>query len=55
VETLGLPLERETPTGFEVSAGQVTLGICQPEELGMPFQPTPNALALHVDDVPHEE
>ena len=25
-ETLGLPFDRETPTGFEVTAGQVTLG-----------------------------
>src|SRR5437764_15031573 len=51
VDTLGLPLERETASGFEVSAGQVTLGIWQPEAFGAPFQPTPNALALHVDDV----
>ncbi len=52
LETLGLPLERDTPTGFEVSGGQVTLGIWQPEAFGMPFQPTPNALALRVDDLP---
>ena len=52
VETLGLPLERETATGFEVAGGQVTLGIWQPEQFGMPFQPTPNALALRVDDLP---
>jgi catechol 2,3-dioxygenase-like lactoylglutathione lyase family enzyme len=52
VDTLGLPLETETPSGFEVAAGQVTLGVWQPESFGMPFQPTPNALALHVDDVP---
>ncbi len=51
VDTLGLELERDTPTGFEVAAGQVTLGIWQPEAFGMPFQATPNALALHVDDV----
>ena len=51
LETLGLPLETDTASGFEVTAGQVTLGIWQPESFGMPFQPTPNALALHVDDV----
>jgi catechol 2,3-dioxygenase-like lactoylglutathione lyase family enzyme len=51
VETLGLPLERDTPTGFEVAAGQVTLGVWEPERMGLPFQPTPNAVALHVDDV----
>jgi catechol 2,3-dioxygenase-like lactoylglutathione lyase family enzyme len=52
VDTLGLELERDTPSGFEVAAGHVTLGIWQPESFGMPFQPTPNALALRVDDVP---
>src|SRR4051812_7511333 len=52
VDTLGLPLERDTASGFEVSGGQVTLSVWQPESFGMPFQPTPNALALHVDDVP---
>jgi predicted enzyme related to lactoylglutathione lyase len=52
VDTLGLPLERDTPTGFEVAAGQVTLGIWQPEKFDVPFQVTPNALALHVDDLP---
>ena len=51
VDTLGLPLERDTPTGFEVAAGQVTLGVWEPEKMGLPFVPTPNALALHVDDV----
>lgn len=51
VDLLGLPLEHDTPSGFEVRAGQVTLGIWQPEQFGMPFQPTPNALALRVDDV----
>jgi catechol 2,3-dioxygenase-like lactoylglutathione lyase family enzyme len=27
LDTLGLPLDRDTPTGFEVKAGQVTLGV----------------------------
>ena len=30
VETLGLPFDRDTPTGFEVTAGQVTLGVWDP-------------------------
>jgi predicted enzyme related to lactoylglutathione lyase len=51
VETLGLPLERVTPTGIEVKAGQVTFGIWAPASAGMPFSPNPNAIALHVDDV----
>jgi catechol 2,3-dioxygenase-like lactoylglutathione lyase family enzyme len=51
VETLGLPLERDTPAGAEVTAGQVTLGIWQPENMGLPFAPTPNPIALRVPDV----
>jgi predicted enzyme related to lactoylglutathione lyase len=51
VETLGLPLERVTPTGVEVRAGQVTIGIWEPASMDMPFAPNPNAIALHVDDV----
>jgi catechol 2,3-dioxygenase-like lactoylglutathione lyase family enzyme len=50
-ETLGLPLERETPAGFEVQAGQVTLGVWEPESMDFPFMPTPNPLALRVPDV----
>ena len=50
-ELLGLPLEHETPVGFEVRAGQVTLGVWQPEKMGMPFAPTPNDVALRVADV----
>ena len=51
LETLGLPLDRETPAGFEVKAGQVTLAIWQPEAMGMPFAPAPNHVALRVPDV----
>jgi catechol 2,3-dioxygenase-like lactoylglutathione lyase family enzyme len=51
LETLGLPLDRETPAGFEVTAGQVTLGIWQPERMGLPFVPALNPAALRVPDV----
>ncbi len=45
VDTLGLPLERDTPAGIEVTAGQVTLGIWEPEKMGVPFEPAPNHIA----------
>lgn len=51
LETLGLPLDRDTPAGFEVTAGQVTLGIWQPEQMGLPFVPALNPAALRVPDV----
>jgi predicted enzyme related to lactoylglutathione lyase len=51
VGLLGLPLERDTPTGFEVGAGQVTLGVWAPERVGMPFAAQPNAFAMRVADV----
>jgi catechol 2,3-dioxygenase-like lactoylglutathione lyase family enzyme len=51
LETLGLPLENDTPAGFEVRAGQVTLSIWEPEKMGLPFAPTPNSVALRVPDV----
>ena len=50
-ETIGLPLERDTPVGAEFRAGQVTLGIWQPEAQGMPFAPNPSGFALRVADV----
>ena len=50
-ETLGLPFEHETPAGFEVAAGQVTLSVWQPTKMGLPFKPNPNDVALRVDDV----
>jgi catechol 2,3-dioxygenase-like lactoylglutathione lyase family enzyme len=50
-ETLGLPLERDTPTGFEVRAGQVTLGVWEPERMGLPFEPNHNGISLRVPDV----
>ena len=51
METLGLPLEGETPMGFEVAAGQVTLSVWDPSRIGVPFAPNPNDVALRVDDV----
>jgi catechol 2,3-dioxygenase-like lactoylglutathione lyase family enzyme len=50
-ETLGLPFESEMPMGFEVTAGQVTLSVWEPEKIGLPFAPNPNDIALRVDDV----
>jgi len=52
VDTLGLPLERTMPSGFEVRAGQVTLDIWAPEQMGLPFNANPNAFGMRVDDVP---
>ncbi len=51
LETLGLPHETDTPVGFEVKAGQVTLSVWEPEKIDLPFAPNPNELALRVDDV----
>ena len=51
LETLGLPLETDTPVGFEVKAGQVTLSIWEPEKVGHPFAPSPNDVAFRVKDV----
>jgi catechol 2,3-dioxygenase-like lactoylglutathione lyase family enzyme len=51
LEVLGLPLERDTPSGFEATAGQVTLGIWAPEQLGLPFTPATNAFGMRVADV----
>jgi catechol 2,3-dioxygenase-like lactoylglutathione lyase family enzyme len=51
VETLGLPFDRDTPTGFEVTAGQVTLGVWDPRTAELPFVPTLNPPALRVPDV----
>lgn len=51
IEQLGLRLDRETPAGIEVLAGDVTFGIWQPEQMGFQFSPTPNPIALRVADV----
>jgi catechol 2,3-dioxygenase-like lactoylglutathione lyase family enzyme len=51
VETLGLPLERDTPGGFEVAAGQVTLAVWDPTSIGRPFAASRSQVALRVPDV----
>jgi catechol 2,3-dioxygenase-like lactoylglutathione lyase family enzyme len=51
LETLGLPLETDTPVGFEVKAGQLTLSVWEPEKVGAPFAPNANDVALRVKDV----
>ena len=50
-DTLGLPLETETPGGAEFRAGQVTIGIWNPASMGMEFRPNPAGFALRVADV----
>ena len=37
--------------GGEFETGNLTLQILEPEAFGMEFRPSPNPLALHVDDV----
>ncbi len=50
-ETLGLPLETEGEWDLEFTAGQVTLDIWNPAQIGQPFAPSPAGLALKVADV----
>jgi catechol 2,3-dioxygenase-like lactoylglutathione lyase family enzyme len=50
-DLLGLPVDRETPNGVEYTCGQVTLGVWEPEKMGLPFAPNPNDIALRVPDV----
>ena len=50
-ELLGLEHEKDTPTGAEYRAGQVTLGIWEPESQGLPFTPNQSGFALRVGDV----
>jgi catechol 2,3-dioxygenase-like lactoylglutathione lyase family enzyme len=51
VDTLGLPLDRDTPAGFEVFAGQVCLSVWNPSGAGIDFAPNPSQIALNVGDV----
>ena len=51
LETLELPFENDTNVGFECTAGQVTLSVWNPEQVGVPFAPNPNDIALRVRDV----
>jgi predicted enzyme related to lactoylglutathione lyase len=50
-ELLGLEHEKDTPTGSEYRAGQVTIGIWKPEDQGLPFTPNQAGFALRVPDV----
>ncbi len=51
--TLGLPCSVHMPERHfaEFETGNLTLNVHESEAMGLPFQPNPNALALHVDDV----
>jgi catechol 2,3-dioxygenase-like lactoylglutathione lyase family enzyme len=52
LETLGLPFDRDVPTGgFEAWAGDVCLSVWEPEKMGLSFAPNPNDIALRVPDV----
>ncbi|HEY2159990.1 MAG TPA: VOC family protein [Solirubrobacteraceae bacterium] len=35
----------------EFETGNLTLSVIEPERMGMEFKPSPNPIALHVDDV----
>jgi predicted enzyme related to lactoylglutathione lyase len=48
---LDLQLDRETRVGVEYTCGQVTLGVWEPEKMGLPFTPNANEIALRVADV----
>ena len=50
-ETLGLPVEKDSPGFAEFKAGQVTLSIWEPEAHGILFSPNPAGFALRVADV----
>jgi predicted enzyme related to lactoylglutathione lyase len=51
--TLALECSVHMPErGFaEYETGNITLSVVVAEKMGFPFAPTPNPLALHVDDV----
>jgi catechol 2,3-dioxygenase-like lactoylglutathione lyase family enzyme len=51
LETLGLPLDNDRGTGFEVWAGQLCLSVWNPTSAGMEWGPSQSHIALHVDDV----
>ena len=52
-DSLGLPRSVYYPERnfAEFETGTVTLGVFQAEAMGLPYHPTRNHLALHVDDV----
>jgi|SRR5665213_2220413 predicted enzyme related to lactoylglutathione lyase len=51
--TLGLNRSVHVPERnyAEFETGNVTLSVWKPEAMGLPFNPSPNPLALHVADV----
>ena len=51
--TLGLRRSVHMPERHfaEFETGNLTLSVMNAEEMGIPFEPNPNSLALHVDDV----
>ena len=51
LETLGLPLDNDRGSGFEVWAGQLCLSVWNPTGAGMDLGASPAHVALHVDDV----
>ncbi len=52
-ETLGLPRSVYLPERnySEFETGNLTLGVYDPEKMGMQHERNPNPIALHVDDV----
>jgi predicted enzyme related to lactoylglutathione lyase len=51
--TLGLPCSVHRPERHfaEFETGNVTLSVWNPEAMGMPHNPSPNPIALHVEDI----
>ena len=51
--TLGLPRSVYMPERnyAEFETGNLTVSVYHPEQMGLPFNVNPNAMALHVDDV----
>ena len=51
--TLGLLRSAYVPERHfaEFETGNLTLSVWSPEAMGLPFSPSPNPVALHVDDV----
>jgi predicted enzyme related to lactoylglutathione lyase len=52
-ELLGLPMSARygARPGGEFETGNLTLQLLQPDAFGLEFRPSPNPVALHVDDV----
>jgi predicted enzyme related to lactoylglutathione lyase len=52
-ETLGLPRSVYRPErGFaEFETGNLTLSVISPEQMGIPYERSANAIALHVEDM----